>query len=83
MRRSTLALVSLLAVAPAPAKGTGLIFVSKWKTNNITVIDPKTYQVVKDIKVARRRPASFFGGSLGANCQVGALVLGVSGRSQL
>ena len=53
--------VSLLAVAflllvptEALAKDTGLIFVSNEKTNNIIVIDPKTYQIVKDIKVARR-----------------------------
>jgi len=44
----------LLAAGPAFPKGTGLIFVSNEKTNNIIVIDPKTYQVVKDIKVARR-----------------------------
>ena len=36
---------------PAAAKDTGLIFVSNEKTNNIIVIDPKTYKVVNDIKV--------------------------------
>jgi hypothetical protein len=36
------------------AKDTGLIFVSNEKTNNIIVIDPKTFQIVNDIKVARR-----------------------------
>jgi YVTN family beta-propeller protein len=45
-----------LALTPVAAwsKDTGLIFVSNEKTNNIIVIDPKTYQIVKDIKVARR-----------------------------
>src|SRR5260370_3023051 len=45
-----------LVLAPAPAwpKDTGLIFVSNEKTNNLIVIDPKSYQIVKDIKVARR-----------------------------
>src|SRR5262245_52433106 len=38
----------------ASAKDTGLIFVSNEKTNNLIVLDPKTYQVVKDIKVSRR-----------------------------
>ena len=33
---------------------TGLIFVSNEKTNNIIVIDPKSYKIVNDIKVARR-----------------------------
>ena len=49
-------LAAALALAPAPAwsKDTGLIFVSNEKTNNLIVLDPKTYQVVKDIKVARR-----------------------------
>src|SRR3979411_2094481 len=48
--------LALAAFAPAKthAKDTGLIFVSNEKTNNLIVIDPKTYQVVKDIKVARR-----------------------------
>src|SRR5258708_9919681 len=46
--------LSALAPAPSYAKDTGLIFVSNEKTNNLIVIDPKTYQVVKDIKVSRR-----------------------------
>src|SRR5713101_4158656 len=48
--------LALAALAPAPshAKDTGLIFVSNEKTNNLIVIDPKTYQVVKDIKISRR-----------------------------
>src|SRR3979411_2538440 len=48
--------LALAAFAPAKthAKDTGLIFVSNEKTNNLIVIDPKTYQVVKDIKVSRR-----------------------------
>src|SRR5437660_6747871 len=47
-------LVAVLAAAPSRAKDTGLIFVSNEKTNNLIVLDPKTYQVVKDIKVSRR-----------------------------
>jgi YVTN family beta-propeller protein len=42
------------------AKDTGLIFVSNEKTNNLIVLDPKTYQVVKDIKVSRRPRDSTF-----------------------
>ncbi len=38
----------------ARAKDTGLIFVSNEKSNNLLVLDPKTYQVVKDIKTSRR-----------------------------
>src|SRR6202043_187780 len=49
-----LAAVLLLAPAHAWPKDTGLIFVSNEKTNNLIVIDPKSYQIVKDIKVARR-----------------------------
>src|SRR5579872_7011142 len=48
------AFAAALALAPAFAKDTGFLFVSNEKTNNIIVIDPKTYQIVKDIKVARR-----------------------------
>ena len=44
----------VLAQAPAHAKVTGLIFVSNEKTNNLIVLDPKTYKVVKDIKTSRR-----------------------------
>src|SRR5262249_59667406 len=40
--------------ARVAAKDTGLIFVSNEKTNNLIVLDPKTYQIVKDIKVSRR-----------------------------
>ena len=54
MRKLAFALLFSLALAPAHAKDTGLIFVSNEKTNNIIVIDPKTNKVVKDIKVARR-----------------------------
>jgi len=55
MRVSILVLAVLVAAAPpAHAKGTGLIFVSNEKTNNLTIIDPKTYQVVRDLKVCRR-----------------------------
>jgi len=35
-------------------EGYRLIFVSNEKTNNLIILDPKTYQVVKDLKVARR-----------------------------
>ena len=48
-----LGLVATFLAAPcsgASAKGTGLIFVSNEKTNNIIVIDPKTNKVVKDLK---------------------------------
>ena len=54
MLKFAAAVLATLACAPAQAKDTGLIFVSNEKTNNIIVIDPKTYKVVKDIKVARR-----------------------------
>src|SRR5262249_53404092 len=43
-----------LAFAPAAAKDTGLVFVSNEKSNNVIVLDPKTYKVVKDLKVSRR-----------------------------
>ena len=48
--------MAVAAAAPARshAKDTGLIFVSNEKTNNLIVIDPKTYKVVKDIKTSRR-----------------------------
>src|SRR3981189_1631379 len=57
MRALALVLVvTVMGLMPASvlAKDTGLIFVSNEKTNNLIVIDPKTYQVVKDIKVSRR-----------------------------
>src|SRR5262245_62387007 len=57
MRASIVVLAALIAgLAPAPseAKDTGLIFVSNEKTNNLIVLDPKTYKVVKDIKTSRR-----------------------------
>src|SRR5713226_9426608 len=47
-------LVLAIAASQACGKDTGLIFVSNEKTNNLIVIDPKTHQVVKDIKVSRR-----------------------------
>src|SRR3977135_4735447 len=46
--------VPALVPGQSYAKDTGLIFVSNEKTNNLIVIDPKTYQVVKDIKGSRR-----------------------------
>ena len=49
----TLASVVLVPAVPL-AKDTGLIFVSNEKSNNLIVLDPKTYQIVKDIKVSRR-----------------------------
>jgi len=49
-----LALV-LAAGSPASAKGTGYIFVSNERTNNILVYDPKKdYAQIKDIKTSRR-----------------------------
>ena len=54
MRKSLPLLICLCACAPAAAKDTGLIFVSNEKTNNIIVIDPKTYKITADIKVAHR-----------------------------
>ena len=58
-RRQSLGLVSLGLAAPfaaprAAAKDTGLIFVSNEKSNNVIVLEPKTYKVVKDIRVSRR-----------------------------
>ena len=50
---SVLALV-LLASPGTHAKDTGLIFVSNEKSNNLIVLDPKTYQVVKEIRTSRR-----------------------------
>src|SRR5262249_31600551 len=47
-------LLLLAFVLQATAKDTGLIFVSNEKTNNLTVIDPKTWKIVKDIKTSRR-----------------------------
>src|SRR3954453_23016855 len=46
--------VPALAAGQSHAKDTGLIFVSNEKTNNLIVLDPKTYQVVKDLKTSRR-----------------------------
>src|SRR3954451_10398391 len=46
--------VPALAAGQSHAKDTGLIFVSNEKSNNLIVLDPKTYKVVKDIKVSRR-----------------------------
>jgi YVTN family beta-propeller protein len=55
INRLALILLVVAAVpAPAEAKDTGLIFVSNEKSNNLIVLDPKTHQVVKDIKVSRR-----------------------------
>ena len=48
------ALVAVLAITPAAAKDTGLIFVSNEKSNNLIVIDPKTHKVIREIKTSRR-----------------------------
>ena len=54
MCKSVLVVLCALANSPAAAKDTGLIFVSNEKTNNIVVIDPASYKIVKEIKTARR-----------------------------
>ena len=54
MLRLAAALALGLAFTPAEAKDTGLIYVSNEKSNNILVVDPKTYKVVNDIAVSRR-----------------------------
>src|SRR3954469_19502729 len=46
--------VPALAPGQSHAKDTGLIFVSNEKSNNLIVLDPKTYQVVKEIRTSRR-----------------------------
>jgi DNA-binding beta-propeller fold protein YncE len=53
MRKSVLVVLCALANSPAAAKDTGLIFVSNEKTNNIVVMDPASYKIVKEIKTAR------------------------------
>src|ERR1700744_3466558 len=54
MQKYAAALLLLLASVPAEAKDTGLIYVSNEKSNNIIVIDPKTYKIVNDIHVSGR-----------------------------
>jgi YVTN family beta-propeller protein len=54
MLRLVAALALMLAFTPAEAKDTGLTYVSNEKSNNILVVDPKTYKVVNDIAVSRR-----------------------------
>jgi DNA-binding beta-propeller fold protein YncE len=54
VHQSVLVLLCALAFTPAAAKDTGLIFVSNEKTNNIVVIDPASFKIVKEIKTARR-----------------------------
>ncbi len=51
---SLAAMLLLAATSRGLAKATALVFVSNEKTNNIIVIDPKTYKVVKDLKTSRR-----------------------------
>jgi YVTN family beta-propeller protein len=61
MAKFILVVLSLFAFETANAKDSGLIFVGNEKTNNIIVIDAKTYKVVNDIKVSRRpRPIEGF-----------------------
>ncbi len=49
MRKSVLVVLCALANSPAAAKDTGLIFVSNEKTNNIVVMDPASYKIVKGL----------------------------------
>lgn len=52
---SSLAMARLAAASSCSlAKGTGLVFVSSERTNNITVVDPRTSKVVKDLRTSRR-----------------------------
>ena len=46
--------VLLLAISGAHAKGTGYLFVSSEKDHVITVLDGKTYEVIKNIETAER-----------------------------
>ena len=47
--------IGLVLSAAAEAKGTGYVFVSHEKTNNIAVIDPKhDYKIIKWIQTSRR-----------------------------
>jgi PQQ-dependent catabolism-associated beta-propeller protein len=57
MRASRLALAALLAAtlaAPALAHGTGLVFVSNEKSNDVWVLDPETLEPVKVINTSGR-----------------------------
>src|SRR5580692_12216007 len=54
MQKYVVVLLLLLASIPADAKDTGMVYVSNEKSNNIIVIDPKTYKIVNDIAVSRR-----------------------------
>src|SRR5262249_60160789 len=44
----------ILEFVPAAAKDTGRIFVSNEKSNNVILLEPKTSNVVKNLKVSRR-----------------------------
>ena len=55
MRILAFALFLPSRLPPPHAKDTGLIFVSNEKTNNIIVIDPKTYKVIEPFPWRRRR----------------------------
>jgi len=59
LRRFLFSLATLLAtimmLQPAEAAGTGYLFVSNERSNNVLVFDPaKDYAVIKDIKTSRR-----------------------------
>jgi hypothetical protein len=49
-----LALATLLAASPLHAKGTGLIFVSNERSNNIIVLDPESGEGYPDSGPATR-----------------------------
>ena len=67
MLRLAATVLMVLAFTPAEAKDTGLIYVSNEKSNNILVIDPKTYKVVNDIAVSRR-PRDMHSTPITASC---------------
>ena len=54
--RRGLAVLVLCCLAPVPAaaKGTGLIFISNEKSNEITVLDSRTNEVVRTFETCRR-----------------------------
>ena len=53
-RLLALSLVVFLSAGSALAKGTGYVFVSSENDNAVTVLDGKTYAVVKSIKTGER-----------------------------
>ena len=50
----SLAAAALVFLGPVHAKETGLIFVSNEKSDSVSVIDPRSLEVVKIIKTSRR-----------------------------